>query len=412
MRYSNILHRCALGPALATALIGLLSNLALASGPGAVISQQVDISVYQHYHQDLLYTHLGQSRGLTSPQHDLARTNIVNTLQSFGLSVALEPFVYNSTTYYNVVATQPGTDNPTQTVVVGAHFDSVNAGPGADDNATGTAMVMEVARVLSQHRNSKRIRYVLFDREEQGRRGSIAYVAAHGADNTVMAVTADMFGHDSGAYGMDLYGKSTSATVTDGVAGAISTYGGSLASFLNVGTYTFSDHWSFEAAGIPAVVIIERCYTCNSYYHTANDAVDISPTYINYNMVADLVRSVTGYLVDTVPVSLWGDADNDGDVDDADFAQYRGCFGGPAAPGCYAFDQNMDGVIDCNDWTSFKSAYLASTGRIPLIDIDSFVGVLLGTNTSPADLCISEINGDTLLDGHDVQSYVSAALGP
>jgi hypothetical protein len=383
----------------------------VASPPGVVISQQVSQANYKHYLEDLLYTFLGDNRGF-GPEHDLARTNIHDTLQSFGLTVTLEPFVYQTVTYYNVVAVQPGTDNTAETIVVGAHYDSVN-NPGADDNGTGTALVMEIARVLSQHRASRNIHYVLFDREEQGRRGSIAYATAHIVpDNIVWAVTADMVGHDSGAYGMDLYSKSTSSTVTNGVASSIGTYGNGLNAFLNFGNYSFSDHWSFEVRNIPAVVIIERCYTCNTHYHQPTDAVDQSPTYISYAMCADLVRSVTGYLVDNVPVALWHDKDNDADVDDADLAEFRLCFGQPAAPACLAFDKNRDAVVDCNDWPSFRDAYSASQGHPPVIDVDSFVGVLLGTNPTPADLCLSDVNSDTLHDGRDVQSYVQEAITP
>lgn len=389
---------------------GIATN-ALASPPGVVISQQVNIATYTHYHQDLLYIHTGQSRGLTGAQHDPARTNIFNTFQSFGLSVALEPFTYVANTYYNVVATQPGTDNPNQTVVIGAHYDSVNC-PGADDNATGTAMVMELARVLSQHRSSKRLRFVAFDREEQGLRGSAAYVASHGADNTVMAVTADMIGHDSGAYGMDLYSKASSSAVTNGVATAIATYGNGLNSFLNFGNFNFSDHWSFENNGIPAVVIIERCYTCNTNYHTVNDRLEFSPTYISYPLLNDVVRSVAGYLVDTVPLSLWGDKDNDGDVDDTDFTEFRNCFGSPAAPGCYAFDKNMSGTIDCNDWPAFKAAHLTSQGRIPLLTPADFANVILQIDTTPSKVCVCDLNTDTILDGLDVQAYIAAATAP
>lgn len=382
---------------------------AAASQPGQVISQQTSSAVYQHYLEDLLYTHLGDNRGFGA-QHDLARANIVSTLESFGLSVALEPFVYNSVTYYNIVATQPGTDNPSQTVVVGAHFDSVN-NPGADDNATGTALVMEMARVLSQHRSSRRIRYCLFDREEQGRRGSIAYVAAHGADNTVWALTADMVGHDSGAYGMDLYSRASSSVVTNGVAAAIGQYGGGLSAFLNFGNYSFSDHWSFESANIPAVVIIERSYQLNTHYHQSTDAVDISPGYIKYPMVADLSRSALGYMVDTVPVSLWGDSDNDGDVDAVDTIAFRSCFGAGAVSGaCYAFDRNLDGVVNCLDWPAFRVAHLASSGALPLPDLQVFVDVLIGTNTSAVDVCMSDVNGDNTANGADIAPYLQSLL--
>jgi hypothetical protein len=380
-----------------------------ASQPGVVIGQQIDIANYEHYMEDLLYTHLGESRAF-GPQHNLARDNIVAELQAMGLTVSLEPFLYSGNTYHNIVATQNGTDNPNQTIVLGAHFDSVAAGPGADDNGTGTALVMELARVLSQHRSSRRIRYVLFDREEQGRRGSIAYVAAHGADNTVMAVTADMVGHDSGSYGMDLYGRVTSSAVVNGVGSAISTYGNGLTNVNNLGNYTFSDHASFEAVGIPAVVIIERCYTCNANYHTANDAVNFSPTYINYTMLADLLRSVTGYMVDQTSVSLWCDADNDGDVDGADLASFRACYGSAPAGSCFAFDRNQDNIVNCLDWPAFKTAHLASSGTTPVLDELTFCDVLVGTDTSPADLCIADMNGDGPADGRDVKAYLAAIL--
>ncbi|MCH7953879.1 MAG: M28 family peptidase [Chloroflexi bacterium] len=86
-------------------------------------------------------------------EHDLARDNIFNELSAQpNLSVKLDPFIWNSNTYYNVVATLTGTDVPEDIYVVGAHFDTAN-NPGADDDGTGTAIVMEVARVLCRYRS-------------------------------------------------------------------------------------------------------------------------------------------------------------------------------------------------------------------------------------------------------------------
>jgi Peptidase family M28 len=329
----------------------VLATVAVASQPGVVISQKVEVDTYRHYHQDLLYTSLGDNRGF-GPEHDLARANIVEVLTSFGLDVVLEPFVYNSTTYYNVVATQTGAVLPDEIYVVGAHFDSAN-NPGADDNGSGTALVMETARVLSQHLSSRTIKYVLFDREEQGLRGSRAFVAAHASENIVMAVTADMVGHDSGAYGMDIYSTSGSAGVANDVADSIAGYGNGLNTFMNVGSFSFSDHWAFESVGIPAFVIIERCFACNSFYHTQNDAFNVSTDYIDYEMVGDLVRSVVGYLVDTVEISLYGDGDFDADVDLSDFALMQRCLSGAAEEECYAFDFDRDGAVDLSDFEQF-----------------------------------------------------------
>ncbi|MHC5003339.1 MAG: M28 family peptidase [Planctomycetota bacterium] len=334
--------------ATAILLAAIPAGLATASDVGDAVADRVEIETYRHYLEDLLYTHLGDNRGF-GPEHDLARANIRGVLSNFGLTVEFEPFQYNGTTYYNVVATQPGIDHPEQIVVVGAHFDSVN-NPGADDNGTGTALVMEVARVLAPLRSARTIKYVLFDREEQGLRGSAAFVDAHAGESILMAVTADMIGHDSGFYGMDIYGKTTSAEIVNGMASAIDEYGDALAPSVNLGDYAFSDHWSFESAGIPSCVIIERCYQCNEYYHTPDDAVDIDPDYITYPMIADLLRSVVGYLVDEIDVTFHGDATRDGRVDVDDLVEIVLTWGPcPPAPESCPADLDGNGQVDVDD---------------------------------------------------------------
>ncbi len=347
---------------LTTVVIVAVSScaIAIATPPAEVIVQDVDLDNYIHYHQDLLYTWMGDNRGF-GPEHDLARDAAAAELASIpNLTVELEPFIYSGTTYYNVIATQTGTDFPDEIYVVGAHYDSVN-NPGADDNGTGPALVMEAARVLARYRSPRTIMYCLFDREEQGRRGSIAFVNDHSDENIIMAVTADMVGHDSGAYGMDVYGRTSSSQVVTGLADAIDVYGQGLATFLNLGNFSFSDHWSFEAAGIPACVVIERCFLCNPYYHTQNDAVDNphfpNGDYLDYTMPTNLTRAFVGYLVDQIGITLWHDADNDADVDWSDYAAFQRCFGVPVAPACTAFDADRDNDIDLDDFAGFIDAY-------------------------------------------------------
>ncbi len=323
---------------------------AAASPTGEALAADVRIDAYRYVLEELLYTYLGDDRGF-GPEHDLARSNIVDALEDLGLAVTLEPFVYNSATYYNVVATQPGADDPDQIIVVGAHFDSVN-NPGADDNGSGTAAVLEVARVLAGHRSPHTIQYVLFDREEQGLKGSYAFVNDHAADNITMALVLDMIGHDSGFYAMDLFGKPASGTVIQGVADAIDLYGSGLGRFPNYGNYAFSDHWPFEAAGIPACVVIERCYSCNEYYHTPWDAVDVEPGYISYLMLEDLLRSVVGYLVDRLGVTIAGDINGDGVVGINDFLLLLAAWGPcdlPCPPLC-AGDLDGDCTVGIADF--------------------------------------------------------------
>ena len=127
------------------------------------IVDQVSQSSYTHYLDDLLYTHDGDNRGVLGAEHDPARTNIFNQFDSFGLNPYLDPFQYNSSTYYNVVATRPGTTRPEDIYILGAHFDSVN-NPGADDNGSGTAGILGAARVLSQYEFEATVVFIAFDR--------------------------------------------------------------------------------------------------------------------------------------------------------------------------------------------------------------------------------------------------------
>lgn len=111
---------------------------------GDVVSQ-VSQTTYQHYLDDLLYTHTGNDRGYGA-QHDLARSNIYDQFPSFGLQTTLDPFTYAGNTYYNVIGVLPGTSSRSdQIYFVGAHYDSVG-NPGADDNASGVAGVWQPHR--------------------------------------------------------------------------------------------------------------------------------------------------------------------------------------------------------------------------------------------------------------------------
>jgi hypothetical protein len=87
---------------------------------------------------------------------------------------------------YNVLADIPGSDSSGAYVMAGAHLDSWAAGDGAVDNAAGVAMVMEAARILKAMgvRPKRTIRFALWNGEEQGLLGSMAYVEKHVATRT------------------------------------------------------------------------------------------------------------------------------------------------------------------------------------------------------------------------------------
>lgn len=82
----------------------------------------------------------------------------------------------------NVIATLPGTDPRGETIVFGAHYDSVPFSHGVYDNGAGSVILMELARYFAEHRPRRNLRFCWFGSEERGLLGSKAYVAAHKED--------------------------------------------------------------------------------------------------------------------------------------------------------------------------------------------------------------------------------------
>lgn len=126
-----------------------------------------------------------------------ARAWIASQFKSYSprLDVSLDSGKTGAAEVVNVVAVLRGTTQPDQKIVVGAHYDSTNRraprgpAPGADDNASGTAVVLELARVMSQYRFQKTIVFIAFGGEEIGLVGSSRYASrAQAAHEQIEAV--------------------------------------------------------------------------------------------------------------------------------------------------------------------------------------------------------------------------------
>lgn len=277
----------------ASALVLALACRALPSTLDTVA--QVSQTSYSNFLNNDLYAHDGFNR-LNSTQHDLARTNIFNDFLAMGLTPSLDSFTYSGSTYYNVYAILAGLNNPGDIYVVGAHYDSV-AGPGADDNASGVAGVLEAARVLSQHSFNGTLVFIAFDREEQGLIGSAAYVANH-PGNIKGMISLDMIAHngDPGHDVAAIYGASASAPIRGDLANAVTQYSGGLTpDDRGAALDCCSDQRSFENAGYQGALLIEG--SSNPYYHTTSDSLD-NAGYIDYQFATRMTRSAVGYLAD------------------------------------------------------------------------------------------------------------------
>ncbi|WP_106243998.1 M28 family peptidase [Nonomuraea fuscirosea] len=108
----------------------------------------------------------------------LASANYVRgQLDAAGFSTVLQSFTYNGATGYNLIADWPGGD-PNDILMVGAHLDSVTAGPGINDNGSGSAAILETALEVARQslQPVKHLRFAWWGAEEQGLRGSQFYV--------------------------------------------------------------------------------------------------------------------------------------------------------------------------------------------------------------------------------------------
>jgi len=154
-----------------------------------------DVSIDRIYSYELALSQF-DSRFITQPGNAKAIEWLSGTYKSFGLDPKQQPFQGRGVQTANVLATLRGTVSPDVVYVVGSHFDSVEPGPGADDNASGTAMLLETARILAKHPLPATVIFASFTGEEGGLLGSREFVRRAVADSVklVGAMNNDMMG--------------------------------------------------------------------------------------------------------------------------------------------------------------------------------------------------------------------------
>lgn len=171
----------------------------------------------------------------------------------------------------NVVATRPG--RLPGAVVVGGHYDSVPAGPGANDNASGTATMVEIARVLSTVDYPYTLYFVAFGAEEIGLRGSQHFVqelsdAARGELRAM--INLDMVGVG------EQWRVAGDATLVDHARDAVAAL--ELSARFSTTAGASSDHESFVRAGVPSLFVHR---TEDPNYHSPRDRAEfIDPQYL------------------------------------------------------------------------------------------------------------------------------------
>jgi hypothetical protein len=289
---------------------------------------QVSADNYSDYLQNDLYAHDGDDRSCLGPQHDPAMRKIQERFESFGLATSLgPPFPTCSRLNYNVVGVHPGVICPNEVYIVGAHYDTVAGSPGAWDNASGVAGVLEAARILSHYAFEATIVFIAFDREEEGRKGSNAYAQEHRSDHIRGMISLDGIAYrpypvDDPDYSkVGLYYLTSRTKLVDDLAAALGSYAGLTCV---VAQDDLTDDVPFARLGFAAAALISRGLTAATrpFMHTPLDSVD-TPGYLDYDYGAQVTRGVVGYLAAQArlaPARVLPDFNGDGLVDFRDFA--------------------------------------------------------------------------------------------
>lgn len=178
----------------------------------------------------------------------------------------------------NIVAELPGTDKKDEIVMIGAHFDSWQAGTGATDNGISSATMMEVMRILkaSGLKPRRTIRLGLWTGEEEGLLGSRAYVTEHFADRTKMDLKPEHsklsvylnMDNGGGAFrGIYLQGNAAAGPIFEAWAKPFQSLGMTMQTMRNTGG---TDHLSFDAVGLPGFQFVQDPLDYDTRTHHTN----------------------------------------------------------------------------------------------------------------------------------------------
>ncbi len=208
---------------------------------------------------------------------DQAADYLYQTFQAMGIAVRYHNYTDTTVSGSNVEATLYGTDS-TNIFIICAHYDTVSAGPGADDDGSGVAAVLAAAEILRNYDFRHTIRFVCFSGEEQGLIGSRHYVAdAYNSNESIVAVlNADMIGFaPTGSDGTKgkIYENTASEWIVNFTCDISQLYADYIGIELSAqGEAWGSDHYYFWQYGYDAVFYSEHNF--NDYYHSADDTIE------------------------------------------------------------------------------------------------------------------------------------------
>jgi Tol biopolymer transport system component len=262
----------------------------------AAVSDVSKDRVYRYSHD--LYKF--DSKYITQPGNQLAIDYLLETLRQWGYEPELQWFdarprgaAAQPVRTANVVAKLRGTVHPDVLYTVSSHFDSVERGPGADDNTSGTAALLEAARVLAQRPQPATIHFAFFTGEEAGLLGAREYVrrAVERGDRLVGALNNDMIGfaNDQRLDNTVRYSNSGIRDIQHAAAFLFTdliTYDAKY--YRSTDAHAFYDAYGDVVGGIGSYPILG-----NPHYHQAHDVLET----INHQLVAEVSKTTVASLI-------------------------------------------------------------------------------------------------------------------
>lgn len=265
-----------------------------------------------HVHQ--LATRIGQRNIWTPGSMEATTLYILTTLANQGHTPIQQEFEAYQQQILNIGVEIPGQWAPEEILVIGAHYDTVVHSPGADDNASGVAVLLELARLMRSETPQRTIRLVAFANEEppfyfSDEMGSRHYARSckeHG-EKIVAMLSLETMGHYSDTlnsqhypFPLGLFYPNTGnflafvgnlpsrpllhrAINTFRQQAAIPSQG--LAAPGMITGIAWSDHWSFWQEGYPGIMLTDTAFFRSSLYHTAGDTEET----LDYDRLARVV---------------------------------------------------------------------------------------------------------------------------
>lgn len=302
-----------------TIVFVLISSFGWQSAPPFRNNDDKQLSVRLKEHVQFLSVNIGKRDVFGRyPSLCQAAEYITNFLKDNGYVVNFQEYEIRERKVKNIIATKDGIDKTAGVVIIGAHYDSCD-NPGADDNASGVAALLELARSVSDAELKRPVRFVFFVNEEPPffktpLMGSRVYTSAlkKNKENIWGAVVLECLGYYSAKpfsqkypplFGFFYPNKANFIGVVGNIESRHLVFD-ITRTFRNdyipvrsividfLPPATFSDHWSFWQEGYRGVMITDTAFMRSPNYHKSTDTFEK----LNYNAMALIVKSLTVWL--------------------------------------------------------------------------------------------------------------------